>query len=259
MYTYAYELRQKQLPEDHHYIDACLNNIGAIFKDKHEYAKALDCSQTALKIYDKNYPDDHASKAYILANIGLIYKGLTQYQLALEHLIRVQKMYQRLLPEEHPYIVSVLRRIGSVYEDQRDYNLCRSSKMKYFQVGLALLSLCAIQINSQTWTGHYTWHGSPCDNIQCCCGSGRMRITQPSSTTIAVVTGTSSSCGIPSITQTLSNVNGYRINQSSQLNMQPPGSNGTVVWTLSSDSKTITLASTKWLSICTDRATKVHN
>lgn len=116
---------------------------------------------------------------------------------------------------------------------------CRSILLILFNVLLL--------VDGQNWAGVYRWQSS-CDQSTCCCGSGMMNITQVSSTVIGVIAGANSLCPVPVIYQYLLGANSYVIYQ------QRPF--GTVVWTLSSDSKSLTLTSANWSSSCDDGAIK---
>lgn len=102
-------------------------------------------------------------------------------------------------------------------------------------------------IHCQTWAGTYRW-ASSCSQTACCCGLGTLNITQVSSTVLGVVTGANSLCPVPVIYENLVNVNGYTITQQQTF--------GIVYWTLSSDSKSLTLTSPNVSSACNDGATK---
>lgn len=102
-------------------------------------------------------------------------------------------------------------------------------------------------MHCQTWAGKYRW-ASSCNQTACCCGSGTLNITQISSTVLGVITGANSLCPVPVIYENLVNISGYTIYQ-----QQPFG---TVVWTLSSDSQSLTLTSSSFSSACNDGAVK---
>jgi hypothetical protein len=102
-------------------------------------------------------------------------------------------------------------------------------------------------IQCQTWAGSYRW-ASSCNQTACCCGSGTINITQISPTVLGVITGANSLCPVPVIYENLVNISGYTIYQ-----QQPFG---TVVWTLSSNSQSFTLASSSFSSACNDGAVK---
>ena len=106
--------------------------------------------------------------------------------------------------------------------------------------------VCVI-VHGQNWAGAYRWQSS-CDQAACCCGSGTMNITQLSSTVLGVIAGANSRCPVPVIYENLVNANSYTINQQQSF--------GTVVWTLSTDSKSLTLTSSSWSSACNDGAVK---
>jgi hypothetical protein len=75
-----------------------------------------------------------------------------------------------------------------------------------------------------------------------------MSITQVSATVLGVITGANSLCPVPAIYENLMNANSFMINQTQSF--------GTVIWTLSGDSQTITLSSAALGSACDDRAVK---
>ena len=101
--------------------------------------------------------------------------------------------------------------------------------------------------SGQNWAGSYRWQSS-CDQANCCCGVGTLNITQVSSTVLGVIAGANSRCPVPVIYENLMNATSYTINQQQSF--------GTVVWTLSSDSKSLTLTSSAWSSSCNDGAVK---
>jgi len=102
-------------------------------------------------------------------------------------------------------------------------------------------------IHCQTWAGKYRW-ASSCNQTACCCGSGTLNITQISSTVLGVITGANSLCPVPVIYENLVNISGYTIYQQQSF--------GTVIWTLSSDSQSLTLTIPSFPSACNDGAIK---
>jgi hypothetical protein len=118
--------------------------------------------------------------------------------------------------------------------------------MNYWFLIINFFSVFTI-MHCQTWAGKYRW-ASSCNQTACCCGSGTLNITQISSTVLGVITGANSLCPVPVIYENLVNISGYTIYQ-----QQPFG---TVVWTLSSDSQSLTLGSSSFPSACNDGAVK---
>ena len=60
-----------------------LNNIGAIYKNRGQYAQAFDYYQQALAIRRKT--GDRAGEANLLGNIGAIYHQQSQYAQTLDY------------------------------------------------------------------------------------------------------------------------------------------------------------------------------
>jgi tetratricopeptide (TPR) repeat protein len=111
-----------------------LNNIGEVYADQGDYAKALDCFYLALSMYQKLYDGPHHNVASSLSNIAVMYRYRGEYGRALEYHRRALAMRQKLYNRPHEDVALSLNNIGSVYYTQGEH----PTALDYFQRALAM-------------------------------------------------------------------------------------------------------------------------
>ena len=98
-------------------IAAAIGNIGIIYKDQGNYAKAIDYYTRSLSI--KEEMGDKRGIANSLNNIGIIYYEQGNYTSAIDYHIRSLAIMQEM--GDKLGIGGSLNNIGNIYHDQRDY------------------------------------------------------------------------------------------------------------------------------------------
>ena len=102
---------------DKYKIAASLSNIGIVYDEQADYAKALDYYFKALKMKEELGAKDLIAST--LCNIGVIYFKQADYPKALDYYFRSLKIDEELGAKYS--IPMVLGNIGSVYGEQADY------------------------------------------------------------------------------------------------------------------------------------------
>jgi tetratricopeptide (TPR) repeat protein len=87
------------------------NNIGEIYHDQGQYAKALEYHQRNLAMCQKLYTGPDVAVATCLNNIGRVYHNQRQYAQALNYLQQSLAMYRKLYAA-HTFIATSLNKIG---------------------------------------------------------------------------------------------------------------------------------------------------
>jgi serine/threonine protein kinase/tetratricopeptide (TPR) repeat protein len=106
------------------------NDLGEIYRLKHDYKKGILCLKKAMEIHQKL--DSPVELANTLSYMGLLYRIDSQYENALTFFQKALKIDQRL--GNKSYEASTLNNMGLVYWSQHQY----SQALKYFTDSLSL-------------------------------------------------------------------------------------------------------------------------
>jgi len=115
---YQKALKLAKTKKEQKFIAKCFNNIGNIYTDQSNYAKALDYFLQALKIYEELSDKDGIGTN--LVGIGSIYYYQSNYAKALEYDLKALKIYEELGNKRS--IAINLVGIGAIYAEQSNYD-----------------------------------------------------------------------------------------------------------------------------------------
>ncbi len=111
------QLSEKEIHKFKKSIAASLNNIGNIYEEKGDYAKAMGYYTKSLKNYEGIGVKEGIAKS--LNNIGLIYNKQGDFAKAIDYHTRSLKINEELGVEKS--IAVSLNNIGIIYQEQGDY------------------------------------------------------------------------------------------------------------------------------------------
>ena len=121
IYLRLISLREELYDKDHADTATSYNNIGEVYRNQSDYAKALEYNRKALKIFERVFGPDHPNTATPYNDIGLVYKRQGDYAKALEYLGKALDIRERVLGSDHSDIAESYNNIGQVYYKQGDY------------------------------------------------------------------------------------------------------------------------------------------
>ena len=104
------------------------NDIGAVYDNQGDYAKALEYYQKALEIQEKVLDIEHPNTATSYNNIGYVYTHQGDYAKALGYYQKALEIREKVLGKEHPNTAMSYNNIGGVYYYQGDY----ANALEYF-------------------------------------------------------------------------------------------------------------------------------
>jgi tetratricopeptide (TPR) repeat protein len=123
------------LGKDHPDTAQSYNNIGLVYYNQEDYAKALEYYQEALDIQEKVLGKEHPHTATSYNNIGVVYANQEDYVKALEYFQKSLVVREKVLGKEHPDTAQSYNNIGLVYDHQGNY----ARALEYFQKSLVIL------------------------------------------------------------------------------------------------------------------------
>ena len=97
------------------------NDIGCIYDERGDYAKALDYYEKALQIRLQIYGEKHLDVAMSYNNIGGICDSRGNYALALKYYEKALHIKLQFYGKRHPDIATSYLSIGGIYADQGNY------------------------------------------------------------------------------------------------------------------------------------------
>lgn len=121
MFEKALEIRRNMFGENDVRIAYSMNNIGAIYNDRKEYDRALECYQRGLHIIDIAKLEARYFRGTLLGNCGLLNVRSGNNKAALSFYIQADEMYSQCLPNRHPSRVENMRRIAELYMNNEDF------------------------------------------------------------------------------------------------------------------------------------------
>lgn len=92
-----------------------IGNLGAIYRSRGEYEKALNLEKRVLDIRVRLLGNRHPETARALDNIGATYSCLGRNEEALEVKQQALAIRREVLGEKHPYTASSLSNVGGIY------------------------------------------------------------------------------------------------------------------------------------------------
>jgi CHAT domain-containing protein len=119
---------------DHADYATSLNNLGVLYSDLGDYAKAEEYHLQSLAIRKKVLGEEHADYANSLYNLGNLYRDLGDYAKAEEYYLKSLAIKKKVLGEEHADYASSLHNLGGLYSDLGDY----AKAEKYYLQSLAI-------------------------------------------------------------------------------------------------------------------------
>ncbi|MFL5763780.1 MAG: tetratricopeptide repeat protein [Bacteroidia bacterium] len=121
--------------KDNEGIANCLNNIGSVYSEQHEYKKALEYHFKALGLREENEAKGITGKddiAMSYGNIGQCYQYLGEYAKAMDFYNRSLRMAESLGNKTR--VGLMLNNIGSIYAEQKFYD----NALVYFMRALGI-------------------------------------------------------------------------------------------------------------------------
>ena len=98
------------------------NNIGRVYDEQGDYAKALEYHGKASDICERVLGPDHPDTAKSYNNIGGVYDEQGDYDKALEYHKKALDICERVLGSDHPNTAASYNNIGGVYDEQGNYD-----------------------------------------------------------------------------------------------------------------------------------------
>ena len=114
-------LREKLYGKEHVDTATSYNDIGGLYDNQGNYAKALEYHRKALDIRKRVLGPNHPDTAVSYAWFGFNYDSQGDYAKALEYYEKASAIWERVLGPNHPYTVKSYGNIGIVYDKQGDY------------------------------------------------------------------------------------------------------------------------------------------
>jgi Tfp pilus assembly protein PilF len=111
----ALRIEEAQFGPDHPQVATTLNNLGVVWGDLGQPAKALEVFERALRILEGAYGPDHPQVAATLSNLGAVWSNLGQPAKAHEVFERALRILHAHFPSGHPLTDEVadnLRRVA---------------------------------------------------------------------------------------------------------------------------------------------------
>ena len=102
-------------------VAATLTDLGAVYCDLGDYAKARDVLKRALAIEEQAYGPDSKEVAITLTDLGAVYCDLGDYAKARDVLEPALAIRKRAYGPEHPEVAISLNNLGAVYCRLGDY------------------------------------------------------------------------------------------------------------------------------------------
>ena len=124
-------LENNAAPEE---IATSYNNIGLVYSDQGNYAKALEYSKKSLAIRLKVLEPDHPDVALSYNNIGSVYFNQGNYAKALEYSKKALDIKLKVLGPDHPDVAISYNNIGFIYYSQGNY----AKALEYYNKALAI-------------------------------------------------------------------------------------------------------------------------
>ena len=109
------ELEQEFLPEDHHGLAVCIDNLGFVYLVMEEYSSAISYFETALAIRQQSFPKDDRDFASSLNNLALVYRRMGEYQKALSYYNEALEILQVFPSENDCGLATTYNNMGLVY------------------------------------------------------------------------------------------------------------------------------------------------
>ena len=106
---------------DHADYATSLNNLGVLYSDLGDYAKAEEYHLQSLAIRKKVLGEEHADYANSLYNLGNLYRDLGDYAKAEEYCLQSLAIEKKVLGEEHADYAGSLNNLGLLYYYLGDY------------------------------------------------------------------------------------------------------------------------------------------
>ena len=131
------------LAKEENNVAITLNNLGNLYADLNDYAKAADAYEHALTIHEElvaanpqiYHPD---VVAMTLDNLGLLYQDLNEYDKAAVAYERARNIYEVLVamnPQTYrPYVAATLNNLGNLYLDVNDYDKAIDAYKRALQI-----------------------------------------------------------------------------------------------------------------------------
>ena len=138
----ALDINCRNLPANHPYIGSSNNNIGLVYVNMVDYAKAGSYFEKALAIYEKNIPVDQPSLATSYNNIAEMQRNTKQYSKALATHRQALAIRQRIFPSDHLSLATSWNNVGLVYSKMGDDENALFSHKRAFEIGQKALPAC---------------------------------------------------------------------------------------------------------------------
>ena len=146
----AHELNLKYRPESGETATS-YNNIGLVYDNQGNYAKALEYYEKSLAIDLKVFGENHPDTAMSYNNIGGVYYDQGNYAKALEFLNKALAIKLKVSGENHPDTAASYNNIGGVYDAQGNY----AKALEYSEKSLAIWLKILGETHPDIATGYY--------------------------------------------------------------------------------------------------------
>lgn len=108
------------------------NNLGAAWKAKGEYDKAIEYYEKALKSDVENFGEDHPNVATYRNNLGATWKAKGEYDKAIEYYEKALKSDLKNFGENHPKVATRRNNLGEAWRAKGEYD----KAIEYYEMAL---------------------------------------------------------------------------------------------------------------------------
>ncbi|MGN0187295.1 MAG: CHAT domain-containing protein, partial [Paludibacteraceae bacterium] len=108
--------------EQHPAYATSLNNLGSLYSDMGDYAKAERYYLESLSIRKSVLGEQHPDYALSLNNLGWLYSAMGDYSKAERYYLESLSIHKSVLGEQHPAYATSLNNLGVLYDDMGDYS-----------------------------------------------------------------------------------------------------------------------------------------
>ncbi len=118
----AFEIRQKELGENHVDVALVLCNLGYMYAKKHAFGLAVKAYSQALKIYKHNGMEAHIGAARAWRGFGLTYFNMKDYERAIDAFNNALEIQLKIAGRDTVAVTNLYREIGFAYRWFGDYS-----------------------------------------------------------------------------------------------------------------------------------------
>lgn len=112
----------------------CYMNIGLVYTELNEYAKAREYTKQAENLYLSIFGENYYNLYTVYQNNGLIYKGLGEYDKALEYTGKAMDFVSAYYGDLHPLLGEFYLNKGVIYDEKKEYRIALEQYWKAYDL-----------------------------------------------------------------------------------------------------------------------------